>query len=36
MPAYISEIDYKSSSPNDFVEIAAPAGTDVSGYSIYI
>ncbi|MHA6326922.1 Hint domain-containing protein [Roseivivax sp. CAU 1753] len=36
MPAYISEVDYKNSSANDFVEIAATSGADMSGYSVYV
>lgn len=35
MPAYFSEIGYQDSPPN-FFEVAVPAGTDVSGYSIAI
>ena len=36
MPVYISELAYKSGDSTDFVEIVAPAGTDLSGYSIYV
>ncbi len=35
MPVYISEVSYAGST-TDFVEIAAPAGTDLSSYSIYV
>ena len=36
MPVYISELDYYGNSDAEFIEIAAPAGTDVSGYSVVI
>ncbi len=35
MSAYISEIKYSTEDSN-FIEVAVPTGTDVSGYSIYI
>ncbi|MFL4471944.1 Hint domain-containing protein [Tateyamaria armeniaca] len=34
MPGYISEFDYFGTSDQEFVEIAVPTGTDVSGYSL--
>jgi len=34
-PAYFSEVKY-STEENDFIEIATEAGTDLSGYSVYI
>ncbi len=34
MPVYISEIYYKGGILEDWVEIAAPTGTDTSGYSL--
>lgn len=34
MPGYISEIDYFGTSDQEFVEIAVPAGTDVSSYTL--
>jgi hypothetical protein len=34
MPGYISEIDYYGTSAEEFVEVAVPAGTDVSGYTL--
>jgi len=36
MTAYISEIDTYGGIGNEFVEIATPTGTDISGYSLYI
>ena len=36
MTAYISEIDVVEGFGSEFVEIVAPAGTDMSGFSIYI
>lgn len=36
MPGYISEIDYYGGAANEWVEIAVPAGTDVSGYTLLI
>lgn len=35
MSAYISEVKY-STEANDYIEVAVPAGTDISGYSVYI
>ena len=34
MPAYISEFSYLGTSSGEFIEIAVPAGTDVSSYSV--
>lgn len=34
MPGYISELDYFGTSDQEFVEIAVPAGTDVSSYTL--
>ncbi len=36
MPGYISEIRQAGAVITDFVEIAVPTGTDMSGYSIYV
>jgi Hint domain len=36
MTAYISEIDTLGGIGNEFVEIAAPVGTDVSSFALYI
>jgi hypothetical protein len=36
MSSYISEVAYRGSSSEDFIEVAVPAGTDVSTYSIVI
>ena len=36
MTAYISEIDTRGNIGNEFVEVAAPAGTDMSGFTLYI
>lgn len=35
MSVYISEINVYGANDGDFVEIAAPTGTDVTGYTIY-
>ena len=34
--AYISEIDFVGEDTEEFIEIAVPAGTDVSGYSLQV
>ncbi len=34
MPGYISELDYFGTSDKEFVEIAVPAGADVSSYTL--
>ena len=34
MPGYISELDYYGTSDLEFIELAIPMGTDVSGYSV--
>lgn len=34
MPGYISELDYFGTSDQEFVEIAVPAGTDVTSYAL--
>ena len=36
MPGYISEYSYYGLADTEFIEIAVPAGTDVSGYSVYL
>lgn len=36
MPGYISEFDYFGNSTAEFVEIAVPTGTDVTGYSLVL
>ena len=36
MAVYISEVSYKESITEDFAEVAAPAGTDLTGYTIVI
>lgn len=36
MPSYFSEIDYYGQDPDEFIEVAVPAGTDVSGYSVQL
>ena len=36
MPGYISEISYRGNSSQDFIEVAVPAGTDVSSYSVVV
>lgn len=36
MPTHISELSYSGSGASDFIEIATTAGTDLSGYSIYL
>ena len=36
MPGYISELRYSSDGSGDFVELAIPTGTDVSGYTVQI
>ena len=36
MPGYISEIQFYGDTSQEFVEVALPAGTDPSGYSIQI
>lgn len=36
MSIYISEINFYSADGGDFVEVVAPAGTDMSGYTVYI
>lgn len=34
--AYISEVDFYGDDANEFIEIAVPTGTDVSGYSLQV
>lgn len=36
MTVYFSEIDHLGGAGNEFIEVAAPAGLDVSGYSVYL
>lgn len=36
MSGYISEISYDKNASEDFIEIAVPAGTDVSGYTVQV
>lgn len=36
MTAYISEIDTRGGIGNEFVEVAVPTGTDMSGFTLYI
>ena len=36
MPGYISEIDYYGTTDKEFLEIALPAGTDPSGYTVQL
>lgn len=36
MTAYISEIDTRGGIGNEFVEVAVPVGTDMSGFTLYI
>ncbi|MHA6327269.1 Hint domain-containing protein [Roseivivax sp. CAU 1753] len=36
MSAFFSEIYYEGNAPHDFIEIAAPAGTDTSGWTVEI
>ncbi len=36
MPGYFSEIDYYGTTSQEFIEVAVPAGTDVSGYTIEV
>lgn len=36
MPGYISEFSYSNTGGGAFVEIAVPAGTDVSGYTLVV
>lgn len=36
MPGYISEIDYFGGASTEWVEIAVPTGTDVSGYNLLV
>lgn len=36
MPGYISEYSYFGNATTEFIEVAVPSGTDVSGYSIVL
>ena len=36
MPGYFSEVAYHGNNAADFIEIALPKGTDVSGYTVQV